>query len=275
MALDTEAPFGTAMEKVFVHGADIGIMTTHAVHGHPVARIPGAVPLGMGETLVPLMTAGANILRGILDHARPVGAMQIVAIGAFVPAGVLVQHLRAAGEGAAMAGTATGAFVGREQSGAIAHMGVVTSNAGVAAVDALQVTMGAIERAQHLLVATETGIRSLALAMTGLAVALGKGLVLNAAQQSASLRAVGMVTPQAVEAARFSSQMGLSHPLLVFVTAETEPRAGVLEQSVVIAAVGIVAGSAAALLKRPVRAGIGLFQLLMATKTELFFRFIK
>jgi len=267
MTLDTETALGTAVEEVLVIGADVGVMAGHAVHGGAVAWIQGLFPLGMGKTLMPLMATGADIRRRPLDHTRPVGTVQVVTVGALVPAGMLMQHLRPPLEGSGMAGLTAGPLIGREQSGAVADMGIVAGNAGIAAIAALQMAVGLVERGQYSLVTAETAVGPLALAVAGLAVPLSERLVLDPAQQTPRVATVGMMTSETVEGTGIATEMGLLHPLFIFMATKAEPGAGRLQQSIIVTAVGVVTGAATAVLKRLVRTGIGLVQALMATET--------
>lgn len=267
MTLDTETALGTAVEEILVIGADVGVMAGHAVHGGAVAGIQSFLALRMGKALVPFMATGTDIRRRALDHSRPVGAVQVVTVGAFVPAGMLMQHLRTPLEGSGMAGLAAGPLIGRQQPGPVADMRIVAGDAGVSAIAALQMTVGLVERGQHSLVASETAVGALALAMTGLTVPLGERLVLDPPQQPLGISTVGMMTTQTVEGTGIASEMGLLHPLFIFMATKAEPGAGRLQQSIIVTAVGVVTGAATAVLKRLVRTGIGLVQALMATET--------
>lgn len=114
MALNTQAPFRAALEKMLVHGPGVGFVTGHAVHRNAVPGVRSFIALGMGKFLMLLVAARADLFRRFLDHPRPVGTMQIVAIGTFVPTGMLVQHLGPATERPFVAGAATGPLVGRQ-----------------------------------------------------------------------------------------------------------------------------------------------------------------
>ena len=275
MTLDTETAFGTAMEEVLVIGPDVGVMAGHAVHGGAVARIQSLFTHGMGKALVPLMAISADILRRALDHSRPVGAVQVMTVGAFVPAGMLMQHLRTPLEGSGMTGLATGPLIGRQQPGPVADMGVVAGDAGIAAIAALQMAVGLVERSQYPLMASETAVGALALAMTGLTVSLGERFVLDPPQQPPPIATVGMMTAQTVEGTGITSKVGLLHPLFVFVATQAQPGAGGLQQTIVVAAVGIVTGAATAVLKGLVRTGIGLVQTVMAAETQFLFGLVE
>ena len=275
MALDTETALGTAMEEVLVIGPDVGIVASHAVHRGAVAWVQSLFTHGMGKALVPFMAIGTNILRRALDHPRPVGAVQVVTIGALVPAGMLMQHLRTPLERSGMAGLATGPLIGRQQPSPVTDMGIVTGDAGIAAIAALQMAMGLVERSQHPLVAPETAVRTLALTVAGLAVPLGERLVLDPPQQSPPIAAVGMMTTQTVERTGIAAKVGLFHPLFVFMTAQAQPGAGRLQQAIIVTAVGIVTGSATTVLKGLMRTGIGLVQAVMAAKAQFLFGFVE
>lgn len=275
MTLDTETAFGTAVEEVLVIGADVGVMAGHAVHRGAVAGIQSFLALRMGKALVPFMATGTDIRRRALDHSRPVGAVQVVTIGAFVPAGMLMQHLRPPLEGSGMAGLAAGPLIGRQQPGSVADMGIVASDAGIAAIAALQMAMGFVERGQHPLVAAETTVGALALTMAGLAVALGERFVLDPSQQPPRAPTVGMMTAQTVEGTGVTSEVGFFHPLFVFMATKAQPGAGRLQQTIVVTAVGIVTGAAAAVLKGLVRSSVGLVQAVMAAKAQLLLRLVE
>jgi len=168
------------MEKIFIHGADVGVMAGHAIHWYAIARIQGLLPHRMGKTLVAFMTTGTDRCWRTLDHARPVGAVQVMTIRALVPTGMLVQHLGAAAEGSFMASPAPGTLVGRQQGGTVSDMGIVAGDTGVAAVDTLQMAVRMVEGSQNPLMAAQAGIGPLSLAVTGLTIALGEGLMLDA-----------------------------------------------------------------------------------------------
>ena len=80
----------------------------------------------MRELLMLRMTAGTDLLRRSFYHPRPVGTMQIVAIGAFIPVRMLMQHLGTPTESVLMTEPATGPLIGRQQTGPITDMGIMT-----------------------------------------------------------------------------------------------------------------------------------------------------
>jgi len=83
---------------------------------------------------------------------------------------------------------------------------------------------------------------------------------------------MGMVTAETIEIARIPTEMGFFHRLLGLMTPQAQATAGVLEQTIVAAAVRIVTNPAAPFLEGLVGARIGFFQFVVATETEILLR---
>ncbi len=192
-----------------------------------------------------------------------------MAIGAFIPTGMLVQHLRSPTEGPSMACPTSLPFIGGKQTRPVADMGVVTGLTGIAAFGALQMAMGMIKSRQHIFMAAQTGIRSLLAPVASLTVPLGERLMLDFSQQGFFLAAMGMMTAQAIEIAGIPAEMGFFHGRFGLMATEAEFAAGGLQQTEIRTAMRIVTGIALSRFEGLVHLRKRLFHLLVTGETEL------
>jgi len=144
MALDAQTTFAAAPQKVPVHGPRVGVMAGFAGHGAAVTGIGSLVTHRVRELCVALMAVGACVAI-VFEHAGIVRAVEVVAVGAVVPARMLVQHSIPRVKGRAVAITTDGADIGREKPLTVAGVRVVTGRAGVAGAGDAEVAVNVVE----------------------------------------------------------------------------------------------------------------------------------
>lgn len=258
---------------MLIHGPDISFVTGHTIHRDAVTGIRRCFTHWMGKLLMLGMTAGTDLLRRGFDHPRPVGTVQVVTIGAFIPVGMLVQHLGSPTESPLVAEPTTGPLIGRQQTGPITDMGVMAGIAGIAAVDTLQMAVGMVERFQHIAMAPEADVDPLRSAMTGATITFGKGRMGNFPQHGPVFPAVRMMTAQAIKRLRVPSEVGFFHCRFGFMAPQAQTAAGSFKLAIVVTAVGVVTDAALSVPVRFMGIGIRFFGLFVAPETKVGFPF--
>jgi len=81
----------------------------------------------------------------VFEHAGIVGAVEVVAVGAVVPAWMLVQHSVARVKGCAVAIPTDVADIGREKPLTVAGVRVMTGRAGVSSTGDAEMAVNVIE----------------------------------------------------------------------------------------------------------------------------------
>lgn len=243
MALDAKTAFTAAAQIILEHGAGIRIMAGDAGHGPAIARVDGLFTNRMHKGRMPPMALGTDFIRFIFEHSRIIGTVQGMAIGAVFPVRMFMQHVLPTLEGIGMTIAADAARRTWQEPRTIRRMRRMATGAGVLLTGTQHVVAGVVERIQHIVVALGTDRHTtLLLTVTNPAVPVGKGLVPNLAQQRTFVATVRVMAIQAFHRLRRTAHMRLLQTFPLLVATEAEFGIRLLDQSVIVCGMRIMAG---------------------------------